>query len=233
MNVIQPTQITANSAETITAVVADPGQNGTFNYTWQITGGGGVWSESESADGSKFTFTPTDQTGYLVQLQVTDSDGETCYDNSISIPGSGGSLTPWQPDSPSVSITETDPGQMAFAGQLANFQISISGSEPDHGAVTVYYRTQDGSAVGDTDYTATGDESMTFIYSTSVGGYIPLGTDGTVQVPDGRQPVRRRGHRGQDVFAGRDVPFRLMHRNALCRGRDGDGNDHRPQPAQR
>ena len=64
-----------------------------------------------------------------------------------------------------------------LAGQQAQFQISVSGTEPANApaypAITVYYRTQDGTATGSTDYTATGDQALTFYYDTGTGGYDP------------------------------------------------------------
>ena len=37
--------------------------------------------------------------------------------------------------------------------------------------MTVYYKTRDNSAVGGTDYTATGDQSLTFEYNAGIGAY--------------------------------------------------------------
>ena len=59
------------------------------------------------------------------------------------------------------------------AGQNAYFQIGVSGYMPNEGEVTVSYTTANGSAVANTDYTASGDQWHTFYWAPLTGGYDP------------------------------------------------------------
>ena len=129
--------------------------------------------------------TPRAPASYTVSLTVTDGDGNTAS-TSVTIPyagaSGGGSLSPFQADEPTVSLEECDvngtPDSSAVpAGSPAYFQVSVGGYMPAKGTVNVFYNTQDGTDVGKTDYTASGDQELTFNYDPKAnggnGGYDP------------------------------------------------------------
>ena len=139
----------------------------------------------QTGSSATFTFDATCAASYTVSLTVTDADGNTANASSVTIPydGSpgccGGSITPFQPDTPTLSIEETDPDQTVVAGSPAHFQVSLSGNMPADGTVELFYNTQNGNAQGGdcpggvaqakTDYTSTAGV-LTFTYAT---GYAP------------------------------------------------------------
>jgi hypothetical protein len=174
--------IMAGTAEDLSAVVADTGEFGTFTYEWTATGGG----DSFSSTSAIFDFTPTNDADHTISLDVIDPDGKT-VNEVLTIPGyvwpsGGGSITPFVPDVPSVSIEQcnadgTAPAAPVLAGSNAYFKITVgTDSTPLEGTVTVYYNTQNGPSVdgsqvacANTDYIATGGQ-LTFTYATS---YVP------------------------------------------------------------
>jgi hypothetical protein len=88
----------------------------------------------------------------------------------------------FQPDQPTVSITETDPGDEDWAGGEANFQVSLTSQladMPHLGNVTVYYCTYDG-----TDTVANGDYTPKVGSVTLTYGQLP-GTDNYGYAPQG------------------------------------------------
>jgi hypothetical protein len=175
----EPSTIEANTPVTVSAVVADPGEYGVFTYRWTATGGG----DSFSGTSDTFNFTPSNDDAHAVTLTVTDADSETVSQN-ITIPGgpSGGTITAFQPDAPTVTIEECDAdgnpdSNPVEAGTPAYFLVSVGGSMPHQGSVTVYYNTANGAAIdggqvacADTDYIASGDQELTF---SSDSGYAP------------------------------------------------------------
>ena len=175
----------------LSAVVADPGEYGTtFTYSWTATDQSGMDTQSQTSSSPTFSFTPKDLDGYTVSLKVTDSDGTSRQAQPLSIPfnglsGSSGGweVDPWQPDNPTVTIAECDANgtldsSPVLAGTPAYFKVSVAGNTPQQGAVNVFYNTQNGSAVADTDYTGTdGQQELTFTWDRSAnedeGGYDP------------------------------------------------------------
>ena len=180
-----PTSIQGGGQEvSVSAVVADPGENGSFTYSWSATDGNDT---PQTGSSPTFNFNAASPASYSVSLTVTDADGNTAS-ASVTIPygGSsgccGGSITPFQPDSPTVTIEECDAEGRPYssavpAGSSAYFQVSVGASNmPAHGDVNVFYNTQDGNAQGggcpggvaqaDTDYTSTAGE-LTFTYATA------------------------------------------------------------------
>ena len=168
----EPSAIWVGNPITVSAVVADPGEFGTFTYSWSVSGGA-VSSVSGATTGT-FCFTPNNYgSNYTVSLAVTDADGET-VNKSVTIPGEGssggGTLTPFNPDVPTVTIQECDADgtlvtNAVEAGSTAYFLVSVGDTDMPHdGTVDVFYHTANGTAVADTDYTATGDHELTFSY---------------------------------------------------------------------
>ncbi len=184
----------------LSAVVADPGEYRTFTYSWTVVSGGGYTSPSGN-NHEIFSFTPTNQGSYDVRLAVTDADGNTTTAD-VTVPvlqsSCGPSFSPFQPDEPSVSIAETDPGGTVLAGSPAHFQVSVSPNNMPHdGTVTVFYNTNNGSDSADSDYTSSGDQSLTFSYDSSLnddqGGYDPQ----TITVPT--SPTANNGNFWVDI----------------------------------
>ena len=176
VNILGQVSVSPGVPTTVSAVVADPGQYGSFTYSWT------VWGDATldgPANGPSVTFIPGGHSGCGVNLTVTDEDGGTVQ-GGLTIPGGI-----YAQDSPSVTISETDPGHTVLAGQPAHFLISVPGGSPNHGTVYVYYRTQDGvynatpdpntDAIANRDYTASGDECLPFYYNPDAndgaGGY--------------------------------------------------------------
>ena len=172
----------------VSAVVADPGENGTFTYSWTATGGSDSYSQTGTS--GTFSFDANCAASYSVSLTVTDSDGNTASASSVTIPYggpsgcSGASTTPFRPDVPTLTIEECEadgtPDSTAVpAGSPAYFQVSVGANNmPAEGTVKAFYCTQDGnarrqrsgSAHANTDYTASGDQYLTFTYAS---GYAP------------------------------------------------------------
>jgi hypothetical protein len=176
--------IMAGTAEDLSAVVADPGEFGTFTYEWTATGGG----DSFSSTSAIFDFTPTNNADHTISLDVIDPDGKT-VNEMLTIPGyvwpsGGGSITPFVPDAPSVSIEQcnadgTTPASAVQAGSNAYFKITVgTDSTPLQGTVTVYCNTENGPSIdgsqvayANTDYIATGGQ-LTFTYATGYAAQI-------------------------------------------------------------
>ena len=185
----EPSNIEQGTRVSVSAVVADPGEYGTFTYSWTATGGG----DSFSGTSATFSFTPTNDDDHEVTLAVTDADGETVSED-ITIPGagwSGGTNIPFQPDDPTVTIQDCDadensrlqPGAGREPGVLL---VSVAGNMPNDGTVDVYYTTEDGTDHAGIDYTPTyGDKELTFSYNSSTGGYasqiVQVDTDATAE----------------------------------------------------
>ncbi len=82
------------------------------------------------------------------------------------------------PDTPTLSITETDPGKTVLEGTPAHFEVTVSGSmpnlDPPHSApnVTCFYETEDGSGASVADYASTdGPELLTLHFDPAIGDY--------------------------------------------------------------
>ncbi len=182
-----PTAIVGNGQSvSVSAVVADPGENCTaFTYQWTATSG--TDHHSQIGTSGTFDFVAAFDANYTISLAVTDPDGKT-GNASLLIPGdSGGCVTPFQPDVPSVTIEECeadgtpDPSAVP-AGSTAYFLVSLADvaeKMPAHGDVKVFYNTQNGNAQGggcpggvaqaNTDYDRTAGV-VTFTYAS---GYAP------------------------------------------------------------
>ena len=103
-----PTAIVGNGQSvSVSAVVADPGENCTaFTYQWTATSG--TDHHSQIGTSGTFDFVAAFDANYTISLAVTDPDGKT-GNASLLIPGdSGGCVTPFQPDVPSVTIEECE-----------------------------------------------------------------------------------------------------------------------------
>ncbi len=170
--------------------MADPGEYGSFTYSWTVTGGG--VSSTSGNTSATFNFTPTSDANYAVSLTVTDADGKTASaDVTIYRGGSGGSggCSPVGlggglrngPDSPTVTIQECNSQgnpnpSPVLAGSAAYFLVSVGGNEPNHGTVTLSDDTQNGSDDANSDYTGTVG-TLTFSFNSSLngghGGYAP------------------------------------------------------------
>ena len=144
-------QIEAGDPVNLSAVVADPGENGIFTYSWTATGG----DDSFAGNLTAFSFTPTNDDDHTVTLRVTDPDGKTVT-KSVTIPGapaggtSGTRFSLRQPDTPTVTIEDTirmnrDRGSEAISW------VSVSGNMPDQGTVTVFYNTENGTDYAGSD----------------------------------------------------------------------------------
>ena len=166
--------IDQNQTVTLSAVVADPGENGSFTYSWSVSGGG--VSSSSGSTSATYSFVPTDAANYTVSLNVTDADGNTAS-TGVTVPvnssggySSGTTFWPFQPDTPTVTVQECDAegipdSSPVEAGNPAYFLVSVGGTEPN-GTIDVFYATEDGSDHAGTDYTATdGDKELTFSYA--------------------------------------------------------------------
>ena len=168
--------IIPNQQVTLQAIVADPGEFGTYTYSWTATAVGG--GDTQKGSNATFNFTPDESAAYTVTLEATDPDKET-FEDAITIAGTGsGGGNGFTPDTPTVTIEETDPGQTVQAGNDAHFEILVSGNDPNHGTVNVYYTTQDGTDHAGTDYTPSdGDQELTFTWDSKAnggsGGYDP------------------------------------------------------------
>jgi hypothetical protein len=176
--------IMAGNPVDLSAVVADPGEFGTFTYEWTATGGG----DSFSSTSAIFDFTPTNNADHTISLDVIDPDGKS-VNEMLTIPGyvwpsGGGSITPFVPDDPSVSIEQcnadgTTPASAVQAGSNAYFKITVgTDSTPLEGTVTVYYNTENGLSIdgsqvayANTDYIATGGQ-LTFSYASGYASQI-------------------------------------------------------------
>lgn len=66
----------------LTCKVGDPGKADTFSYDWSVTKDGSPFASGTS---SSFSFTPTDNGTYVVNLTVTDDDGGRGKDNLTTI----------------------------------------------------------------------------------------------------------------------------------------------------
>ena len=199
----EPGEIQAYSPVKVSAVLADPGENGAFTYSWTAATTTGD-NDQQTGTSASFTFDPHESAGYTVKLTATDADGKSVNDN-IVIPGpSGGTITAFQPDEPNVTIEECDEegdptAAPVEAGSPAYFLVSVSSENmPDHGTVDVYYTTEDGTDHAGTDYTPTdGDKEMTFSYDSSAnggqGGYDPQ----TITVPT--SPTANNGNFWVDI----------------------------------
>ncbi len=188
VNIAGTGDLVAGSGVSITAVVADPGEFGAFTYSWSVSGGS--VSCVTGASTATFSFRPDEDVDYTVTLTVTDSDGNSVT-QSTTIPDGGGTIptfTPFQPDVPTVTIEECDsdetPDSSAVdAGSTAYFLVSVAGTVPHQGTVTVFYNTENGTAIANTDYIASGDQKLTFAYDSGIGGYdsqeIAVNTVGT------------------------------------------------------
>ncbi len=166
--------ITVGTPVTLTAVVADPGENdSSYTYAWDVWPSGGT--PLQPGSGSTYTFTPDQDATYNWRLDVTDTDGVTTeVGNAIANSAASGGT--WQPDTPSVTIQQCDAdgnptAAPVIGGNTAYFKVSVSGNMPDQGNVVVYYRTTDGGAQGGIDYVPTGGSSKTLYYNGS--GYSP------------------------------------------------------------
>ncbi len=178
-----PDGIETGSQISLSAVVADYGEYGSFEYTWTISGGPYTNVSGQGTSSFSFLATGTGNLTYTVTLVVTDGDGSTVTKyQTFLVPGYA--YSPFNVDQPTVTVQQCDqygnPITSAVpAGQNAYFQIGVSGYMPNEGAVTVYYTTANGSAVANTDYTASGDQSHTFYWDPLTGGYDPY----TVTIP--------------------------------------------------
>ena len=166
--------ITVGTPVTLTAVVADPGENETsYTYSWSVWPSGGT--PLQPGSGSTYTFTPDQDATYNWRLDVTDTDGVTTeVGNAIANSAASGGT--WQADTPSVTLQQCDAdgnptAAPVIGGNTAYFKVSVSGNMPDQGNVVVYYRTTDGGAQGGIDYVPTGGSSKTLYYNGS--GYSP------------------------------------------------------------
>jgi hypothetical protein len=124
-----PLTIQKGTLVTVSAVVADPGEYGTFNYNWSATDGGDTHSQSGTS--ASFGFDPNDPAAYTVTLIVTDADGNTVNAPNVTIPASSGpTYSPFQPDVPTVSIEQCDAdgtldSSAVEAGNTAYFLVSV------------------------------------------------------------------------------------------------------------
>ena len=74
------------------------------------------------------------------------------------------------PDQPTLSITEADPGATVMEGMPATFNVSLSGSLPQNGVVSVFYSTMDGTGKAVADYTPTdGPALLQFVFYAGSG----------------------------------------------------------------
>ncbi len=182
------THIEPGHAITVSTAFADPGQYGTLKtYEWDAYGGSEYF---DTGYGSTFTFTPTQEANYTVDFSCTDEDGLFISGHSMTIPY-GQDLTPWQPDSPTLTITECDANGTpttapVIGGTPAYFLVSASGSTPNHADVTVSYHTIDGGARGGIDYSPT-CYGITLYYNGS--GYTPR----TISIPTIASPDQKVG----------------------------------------
>ena len=127
----EPSSITyANQSITVNAVVADPGEFGTYKYAWTATAQGG--GDQQTGDASSFPFVAHSDVSYKVSLTVTDPDGQQ-FSQNVTIPGgqSGGTINGFVPDQPTVTIEETDPGQTVDAGSVRAFRDIGFGERPE------------------------------------------------------------------------------------------------------
>jgi hypothetical protein len=178
----EPGAIILGTPVALSAVVADPGEFGTFTYSWTVTGG--TYTDPTGANTANFGFTPNDcsATDYTVSVAVTDADGNMVT-QSVMIPvyvwpSGGASITPFVPDEPTVSIEQCDAdgtpdATPVQAGSDAYFKISVDSGDdtPLQGTVTVYYNTANNTAVANTDYIATGG-ALTFTYDTGYASQV-------------------------------------------------------------
>jgi hypothetical protein len=176
-------------------MVADPGEYGTFTYTWTATSGGQTIKQTTT--GPTFDFTMSEPDAYTVSLSVEDADGQVwSAQQSVTVPAedfgdygsSGTTYTYFPADHPTVTIEQCDeyenPDDSAVQpGSDAYFLISPSLNEPlpnppNDAPITVYYKTQDGSPDGytpdgvaqaDVDYTFTAG-SLTFTWDRNANG---------------------------------------------------------------
>jgi len=163
------------------ATANDPGASDALSYRWDARQDGNEISEFPVTDASQggtdtcsLDASSCNHDDITVTLTVQDNDRSTAstsvtltYD--ASAPG-GNPSSMFQPDQPTVSITETDPGGSVWAGDLAHFQVSLAGNMPDHGTVTVNYRTQPGEDTDPRDYRLTSG-TFTFTYNSQTQSY--------------------------------------------------------------
>ena len=166
----------------LSVVVADPGEYGSFSYSWNVTGGD--YSSLSGENSATLSFVPEDAVNYAVSLTVTDADHNSAS-SSATVPvtvlgGCGQTFSPFQPDVPTPTIAECDaegnpdPGPVP-AGCTAYFQVSLGQSNMPHdGTVNVFYKTEDGSDISGRDYASSdGDVELTFTYDSVTHGYHP------------------------------------------------------------
>ena len=188
----------------------DPGDDDDFTYVWSVTDDSNLnWSYTTTGSSSTFTFDPTtdgdlanNPTDYVVHVSVTGEHGDTGGDNAWldytdnnTDNNYGPSDVTFVPDSPTVSIQQCDANgnptsASVLAGTNAYFLVTVSGNMPNHGPITVYYHTVDGTAHAVTDYTPSdGDQALTLTWDSSAGCYDSEITHGPAIITVDTTPV--------------------------------------------
>jgi hypothetical protein len=181
VQISMPQLVDMGNSVTASAIVNDPGQYETFTYSWQAWLKSPMgWTLREVTSGSSATINfPTDSSepGDHVEadLQVTNAEGvTTSVASSVFVDPSGDPPIGSNAivDTPTVTVTEIDPGATVVAGTPAQFDIHLNSgrSGPMMGNVIVAYWTHDGSAIGSenateqspANYQSTGVQSYTF-----------------------------------------------------------------------
>ena len=144
---------------TLTPVVWDPRQVIT-GYTW--------WASSQDPvsrqEGTGATFNFQAIAGVTYEVGLTVPDGDMQIARTAVMAGDPGCQ--WTPDTPTLSVSETDPGGMVLEGGVATFDIHLDpGANGVTGPVTVYYNTVDGSGQAANDYQSTYGPQRLVFYS--------------------------------------------------------------------
>ena len=144
---------------TLTPVVWDPRQVIT-GYTW--------WASSQDPvsrqEGTGATFNFQAIAGVTYEVGLTALDGDMQIARTAVMAGDPGCQ--WTPDTPTLSVSETDPGGMVLEGGVATFDIHLDpGANGVTGPVTVYYNTVDGSGQAANDYQSTYGPQRLVFYS--------------------------------------------------------------------
>jgi hypothetical protein len=173
VQISMPQLVDMGNSVTASAIVNDPGQYETFTYSWQAWLKSPMgWTLREVTSGSSATINfPTDSSepGDHVEadLQVTNAEGvTTSVASSVFVDPSGDPPIGSNAivDTPTVTVTEIDPGATVVAGTSAQFDIHLDPGPAGtiKGIVTVWYSTKDGSATSPTNYQSTGEQSWEF-----------------------------------------------------------------------